>query len=153
VYERVGGFDHRLRAYGEDWEMWVRIAASYPVWFEVEPLAVYRLLRGGSLSGSTTRTGANAHDLRRAIEIIREYLPADRADALTRESRVNNAMACTRRARRLLVAGDREAALAQLREALRFTRTPRVLAAAAIILALWGANAAGATLSRESGKR
>ena len=29
VYEQLGGFDRRLRC-SEDWEMWVRIAASYP---------------------------------------------------------------------------------------------------------------------------
>lgn len=28
VYERLGGFDRRIRQYGEDWEMWVRIACE-----------------------------------------------------------------------------------------------------------------------------
>jgi GT2 family glycosyltransferase len=27
VYEQLGGFDQRITNYGEDWEMWVRIAA------------------------------------------------------------------------------------------------------------------------------
>ena len=42
VYERLGGFDDRLPC-SEDWEMWVRIAAHYPVGFEPEPLAAYRM--------------------------------------------------------------------------------------------------------------
>lgn len=41
VYERLGGFDPRF-AYCSDAEMWVRIAAEYPVWFEPQPLAEYR---------------------------------------------------------------------------------------------------------------
>ena len=41
TYERLGGFD-RL-GYAEDWEMWVRIAAHYPVAYEPEPLALYRV--------------------------------------------------------------------------------------------------------------
>ena len=31
VYERLGSFDRRLVC-AEDWEMWVRIAAHYPIW-------------------------------------------------------------------------------------------------------------------------
>ena len=42
VYERLGGFDDRL-ACAEDWEMWVRIAARFPVYYEERPLACYRL--------------------------------------------------------------------------------------------------------------
>src|SRR4029077_3394702 len=41
VYETLGGFDRRL-SWTEDWEMWARIAVHYPVWYEVEPLALYR---------------------------------------------------------------------------------------------------------------
>ena len=43
VYERIGGFDSRAGLMGEDWEMWVRIAAHFPVWYEPEPLALYRI--------------------------------------------------------------------------------------------------------------
>ena len=42
VYEQLGGFDRRLTV-REDWEMWVRIAAHFPIWYERQPLAVYRM--------------------------------------------------------------------------------------------------------------
>jgi hypothetical protein len=130
VYEHMGGFDQRIRHYGEDWEMWVRIAAHYPVWYEAEPLAVYRI-RTTSLSGRTLRTGENGADLRRAIEINREWLPAERTDALTAEALRNNALACVRRAYRLANGGEMQASFAQLRESVRFTRSLRVIALAA----------------------
>ena len=38
AYECLGGFDARLKC-SEDWEMWVRIAARYPIWHEPAPLA------------------------------------------------------------------------------------------------------------------
>lgn len=79
VYEQLGGFDRRIRYWGEDWEMWVRIASQYPVWYEIEPLALYRT-HSNSLSGHSVRTGANIQDFRKAIGLVKEYLPADRAN-------------------------------------------------------------------------
>src|SRR5512143_2035432 len=55
VYERLGGFDSRLIC-SEDWEMWVRIASQYPVWYEVEPLAAYRM-HSASNTGRHIRNG------------------------------------------------------------------------------------------------
>lgn len=125
VYERLGGFDRRLFSYGEDWEMWVRIAAHYPVWYEVEPLALYRI-RSTSLSGRSVRTGENGRDLRRAIELNQAYLPDTRAREISQRARENFALACLRRAHRLLYAGERQAALAQLREAVKSRRSLKV---------------------------
>ncbi len=136
VYERLGGFDARIRSYGEDWEMWVRIAARYPVWYETEPLAAYRVHRG-SLSGRAARTGEHGRDLRRAIEINRESLPPGRADALSRRARANFARSSVRRAWRLARAGEMDASLAYLRESVRFSRAPGVLALAAGVLGAW----------------
>ncbi|HEX2190950.1 MAG TPA: glycosyltransferase, partial [Longimicrobiaceae bacterium] len=89
VYERLGGFDRRLRYCGEDWEMWVRIAARYPVWYEPEPLALYRrhTLAPGSLTGRSLRTGDNLRDLRTAVGIYGAYLPAGEAPTATRSAR------------------------------------------------------------------
>jgi glycosyltransferase involved in cell wall biosynthesis len=136
VYERLGGYDRRIRYYGEDWEMWVRIAAEYPVWYEVEPLALYRV-HSNSLSGRSLRTGENAQDLRQVIEIIGAYLPPDRAAELTRTANRENAFACLRRARRLLGGHHLRPALAQLLEAPRFSRAPHVLAWTAAVFGLW----------------
>jgi glycosyltransferase involved in cell wall biosynthesis len=143
VYEHLGGFDKRLRG-AEDWEMWVRIAAHYPVWYEPEPLAVYRVhLR--SKSQRALRTGANVVELRKAIDINRGHLPPELADRVTRIARQKCAMASLRRAYRLQKAGDREGALAQ-RRAARETSCSPVVAGAAVSWFLLG-------LAREGLKR
>jgi glycosyltransferase involved in cell wall biosynthesis len=134
TYERLGGFDDRL-VYCEDWEMWVRIAAHYPVWHEPAPLAIYRV-HGGSISDRRLRTGENVADLRRAIAINRESLPADSEERITREALRITALTALRRGRRRLGAGDAESAASQLREALATSRPPRVLVAALFLQAL-----------------
>lgn len=136
VYERLGGFDRRIRQYGEDWEMWVRIAAQYPVWYEVEPLALYRI-GAESLSRRSLRTGENIQDLRRAVEITRAYLPPDCSAKLCNQAHENHALAAIRRARRMLVAGDRDGMHAQIREAVKTRPSAAVLMRAARLLLLW----------------
>jgi GT2 family glycosyltransferase len=134
VYERLGGFDRRISSYGEDWEMWVRIAAHYPVWYEVEPLALYRIHQS-SLTGNTLRTGENARDYRQVIEINRAHLPEEHARAWTNRARLSFALACLRRARRMLNAQDYQGSLAQTREALKTNHSAPVIAQAALLLA------------------
>jgi hypothetical protein len=135
VYERLGGFDRRISRYGEDWEMWVRIAAQYPVWYEVEPLALYRV-HPASLTGNTIRTGENGGDLRNVIDINRSYLPEEHAQEWTDIARKNFALACLRRARRMADAGDEQGSWAQIREALKTHRSFPVLTQAAQLFAL-----------------
>jgi len=134
VYEELCGFDSRPKGLGEDWEMWVRIAAHYPVAYEPAPLALYRV-HSPSLSGRMLRTGQNVRDLRRVIEINREHLPAGRADELTRRALRETATTCLRRARRMLGAGDAAAMWAQVREAIRSDASLRVIAEAAVVVA------------------
>ena len=139
VYERLGGFDRRILTFGEDWEMWVRIAAAYPVFYEPEPLAAYRLNDETSLSGSALRTGQNMRDLRTAVELNAALLPAAHRRRLSREASVNNALGTIRRSHRILDTGEVRVPLIQLREALRTSPTPRVTLHAAWLLAhcLW----------------
>lgn len=126
VYETLGVFDSRL-AWVEDWEMWVRIAAHYPVWYEVEPLALYRM-HADSSSGRHTRTGENLRDVRRAIEIIRSYLSVGVADSITERSREHWAVdAIVNRVPEILRRGDLHTATVQVREALRCNHSPPVL--------------------------
>ena len=136
VYERLGGFDDRIQSYREDWEMWTRIAAHYPVWYEPEPLALYRL-RAASLSRGAVSTGQNIRDLACAISINRALLPPNEADAISRFATVDTALTALRRSHRMLRAGETRAPLVQLREALRLSRSPRVLAGSARLLAHW----------------
>ena len=42
VYDRLGGFDTTF-TYNADQEMWQRIGAEYPIWYEPRPLAEYRV--------------------------------------------------------------------------------------------------------------
>lgn len=128
AYERLGGFDSRIQTYGEDWEMWVRIAASYPVWHQVEPLAAYRVQTATSLSGRAIRTGQNLRDLGLAIEINALVLPPTSAGRISRAARQNNALGAIRRARRMLDGGgEARVVLVQLRESLRMSPTPAVM--------------------------
>jgi glycosyltransferase involved in cell wall biosynthesis len=132
VYERLGGFDARLR-HCEDWEMWTRIAAHYPVWYDPSPLALYRVHTSSSSAGDL-RTGANVRDLRLAIEINRAVLPPGRADELSARALRETATTAIRRGARGLYAGDRELARNQAREAFRTDRSPVVAAHAAAAL-------------------
>ena len=98
--------------------MWVRIAAHYPVWYEVEPLALYR--RGStSLTGNSVRTGKNIQDFRKAVGMVREYLPREYANELSQTALKNYAFYALNSARELTLSGDTYAAMNQIREALR----------------------------------
>ncbi len=59
MYENLGAFYGV--DYGEDWEMWVRIARHYPVAYTPQVLAAYRL-HAASISG---RSYASAKNLER----------------------------------------------------------------------------------------
>jgi glycosyltransferase involved in cell wall biosynthesis len=118
VYEKLGGFDQRIRYWGEDWEMWVRIAAEYPVWYEPEELALYRM-RSLSLSGHSTKTGENIQDFRQAIAIVQSYLPAGSAKQLSRKALINYALYALDTAAEFIVYEDVQSAINQIREALR----------------------------------
>jgi glycosyltransferase involved in cell wall biosynthesis len=73
TYEAVGGFG--VPTYGEDWEMWIRIATRFPVWFEPEPLAIYRMERPGSLSGDVRGTAGPARYMLEVTDVVASYLP------------------------------------------------------------------------------
>ncbi len=117
VYEHLGGFDARL-SWTEDWEMWLRIAASYPIWYEPEPLAVYRLHKNSSTSNKIL-TGENVQDLRRCISINCARFPepiAHRVRSAALETYAHYALGTMRQ---LLSEGRKQAAYIQFREALR----------------------------------
>jgi hypothetical protein len=54
VLDAVGGFDERREVHIEDWDLWLRIAASWPFGYLPEPLARHR--RGGWMSRQVERT-------------------------------------------------------------------------------------------------
>src|SRR5262245_12147356 len=54
VLAEVGGFDERREIHVEDWDLWLRIAARYPIGYLPLPLAIRR--PGGVMSRSFERT-------------------------------------------------------------------------------------------------
>jgi glycosyltransferase involved in cell wall biosynthesis len=125
VYEKLGGFDSRLTC-TEDWEMWVRIAAHFPMWYEVEPLAAYRM-HSASNTGRHVRSGANVEDTRRAIEIFKSYLPSDKTGCLLSQAREICALSALDTAYSMLSKRDIVATTAQIREALKCSRSWKVI--------------------------
>jgi hypothetical protein len=113
--------------------MWVRIAARYPIWYEVEPLAAYRM-HAHSNTGRHVGTAQDMRYTRAAIEMFKHYLPNDRADHLTRKARETYALAAISAAGVLLARGDRAAVRAQLHEALRLSHSVRVMSKMACFL-------------------
>lgn len=83
VYEQLGGFYGV--DYGEDWEMWVRIARHYPVAYDPEVLAAYRL-HLGSISGKSYASAKNLKDLQWVIRAIQQYLPEGKKEILYRKA-------------------------------------------------------------------
>jgi len=127
VYETLGGFDSRIICCAEDWEMWVRIAANYAVWYEVEPLALYRT-HSKSLTGRCACSGQNVRDLREITKIIQPYLPEATAAKLFKTARENWAIYAVRDiAPQLLAVGDVSAVMTQIREGLRCNYSVKVI--------------------------
>ncbi|ADB38484.1 glycosyltransferase family 2 protein [Spirosoma linguale] len=84
VYEHLGAFYGVT--YGEDWEMWVRIARCYSFAYTPEVLAEYRG-RPQSISDQKMATGHALRDLRSVIAVIQNYLPDDDKQAVLRHSK------------------------------------------------------------------
>jgi glycosyltransferase involved in cell wall biosynthesis len=75
TYETVGGYRADLQL-ALDWEMWVRIAAAFPVWYEPRPLAAYRR-HPDNETARLKASGAAWPDLARAIQLNAELLPVE----------------------------------------------------------------------------
>jgi glycosyltransferase involved in cell wall biosynthesis len=84
VYEKLGGFYGVT--YGEDWEMWVRIASYYPVAYTPEVLAYYRK-HASSISGQKFVTGQHLRDLQQVMDYIQAYLPTNQKHQILQKSR------------------------------------------------------------------
>ncbi|KAA6437758.1 glycosyltransferase [Rufibacter glacialis] len=84
VYEHLGGFYGIT--YGEDWEMWVRIAKHYPVAYTPKVLADYRM-HSTSISSAKFLTGQNHKDLLRVMDMIQDHLPHDQRKKVLKKSK------------------------------------------------------------------
>jgi GT2 family glycosyltransferase len=126
VYERLGGF--RPELYGaSDLEMWRRIAAHYPIWFEPQVLAHFRV-HSTSQTSALVRSGKSIADMRRSIEMTRSYLPQSTGDRLVKRAMEECALYALRNAFRALSRGDISATNAQIREAFKCSSSIKVIA-------------------------
>ena len=121
VYERLGGFRSDL-CHALDWEMWVRIAASYPVWYEPRVLAVY-CRHGGNESSRLLDSGEVWPDLLQAIELNSRWLGGNERQRVREQSARWYAGSALRTVEKQLGRGELEAAertLAHFPDLLRF---------------------------------
>ena len=72
VYEHLGGYFGVH--YGEDWEMYTRIAKHYPVTYSPKNLALYRV-HDQNISSHSITSGQSIKDIRKVISTIQGYLP------------------------------------------------------------------------------
>jgi glycosyltransferase involved in cell wall biosynthesis len=114
VYEALGSF--YAVHYGEDWEMWTRIAAHYPVAYSPKSLAYYRVAYNSGISHGSFLTGQNIHDIIKVVDIIQNYLPVHLRKKLKEEALVYYAVFCIKVANSLLLT-NKDAAFLQAKGA------------------------------------
>lgn len=115
TYEEVGGYEPSLK-FALDWEMWVRIASKYSVWYDPAPLAAYRR-HSESETSRLDGLGLTWIDLIDAIQIIKKYLPNELQSELVQNSYRWHAHSAVRSAYRMYHAGNLADAEATVRSA------------------------------------
>jgi glycosyltransferase involved in cell wall biosynthesis len=136
AYEQLGGFCAAAH-YAADWEMWKRISAHYLVWYEPQILACYRI-HSASETSRMVQSGADIIDIRKAIEMSKAYLPDSQVEQLSQQAREHYALYALNTARRFVMSNNPQAAIAQIREALRCSLSVRVWRALFPLLRLLG---------------
>lgn len=124
-YELIGGFDPAARL-SADWEMWVRIAAHFPVWYEPQLLASYRQHENSMTSG-LMRSAKGIEDINNVINLYQAYLPADVYQRCAPKARKHYALYALNIARSMLKKGEFEAAQNFIREGLKCDNSPAVM--------------------------
>lgn len=86
VYEKLGSF--YAVNYGEDWEMWVRIASQFPVAHTPDRLASYRV-HTNNISSFSLLSGQHIKDISTVINIISGYLPEHKRKNIIADAKKN----------------------------------------------------------------
>ena len=86
VYEQLGGFF--AVHFGEDWEMWVRIAASFPVVYSPKYMAAYRI-HANNITSRSFVSGQTIKDINKVVRIIKNYIPLKDRQFLHLQARKN----------------------------------------------------------------
>ncbi|MFS8616583.1 MAG: glycosyltransferase [Solitalea sp.] len=125
VYEHLGGFF--AFHFGEDWEMWVRIAAHYPVAYAPERLALYRY-HSNNITTRSFLSGQNIQDIYKAIDTIQHYLPPEKQKTYRRLARRYKSIYIAQKSHQLYnEEATPAAAIYQAREAFRMSKNPNTL--------------------------
>lgn len=118
AYEKLGSFDGRFSC-AEDWEMWTRIAMNYSMWYEVEPMALYR-----SASGSNTHrnmlNGRHIEEQYLAANMIHSYFTEGLPKNIRKTPYRNCAFSALGTSKTCLEMGDIGLAVFHIRSALRY---------------------------------
>jgi glycosyltransferase involved in cell wall biosynthesis len=122
VYEKNGSFF--AAHFGEDWEMWSRIASQYPVAYSPERLAMYRVSNTTSISHNSFTTGQNITDILKIIDIIQQYIPVERRKEVKDFALAYYSIYCVKVANSLLL-HNRKAAFIQARGAFKMHKNLR----------------------------
>jgi GT2 family glycosyltransferase len=115
TYERLGGFNPGLTN-ALDFEMWIRIAANAPVYYEPQILAGYRW-HGQAESAKQEASGVTLQEIVRVIESWKHYLPENSRAQLEQQGRRYWADVSLMLAQRFFSDGDIDACANQLRGA------------------------------------
>ena len=124
VYEQLGGFFGVH--YGEDWEMWARIAAHFPIAYSPKCLAQYRYLNNTSISHRYIKQGQNIRDITTVINTIQQYLPDEHRKNLKKQALRHYAGYCVSLANSLYYT-DIQASSAQTKGAIGMSKHPKII--------------------------
>lgn len=119
VYEKLGSFDERFYCAAEDWEMWMRIAVNYAIWYEVEPLSIYRTSSASS-TGRNILNGRYIEDLNSATKMIHSHLPQPLPEKIRRIPYQNWAFSALGTSKIFIDRGELSLAAFHIRAALRY---------------------------------
>lgn len=119
VYEKLGSFF--AAHFGEDWEMWSRIASHYPIAYDPARLALYRVSNSTSISSKAFQTGQNIKDILKIINIIQGYLPPEKRKEIKDYALTYYSIYCVKVANGLLLR-NRKAAFVQARGAFKMKK-------------------------------
>jgi glycosyltransferase involved in cell wall biosynthesis len=107
VYEALGSF--YAVHFGEDWEMWARIASKYPIVYSPNYLASYRVSHGIGISYNYFHSGQNISDILKVINLIGNHLPPEKRVESRKKALAYYAIYCIRIANTLLSTNENSA--------------------------------------------
>ena len=120
AYETVGGFDGRF-SFTLDWEMWVRIAASFPVLYHPKLLASFRV-HSGSETSRLAKSGETVRESMRMIATYPKYIAAGQVKAVQAKAREWVCDLALQKAVAFIKNGNPACAMAQLHAGLGYDR-------------------------------